>query len=227
MWYNRVRVGFRLETGNVCILHYRETGVNVAETADTRKETRLEVLLLLLMGIVILLMVTIVGLFLRMNQLQREVLAAVVPLRVEAIRRDSRGLEVGMQAPNFTLPDAAGQMVSLDDFAGQRVLLAFSSTHCPACTEMYPHLRAFSESREHVQVVMISQGSAEENRQLVEEQGFAFPVLPLSVWDDEARVDYQVPGTPFFYVIDGEGVVINRGFANTLGQLKELAQAVH
>jgi methylamine dehydrogenase accessory protein MauD len=196
----------------------------VAETADTQKETRLEVLLLLLMGIVILLMVAIIGLFIRMNQLQSQVLAAMGSFQAGAIGQEM-GLEIGTQAPDFTLPDTAGQMVSLDDFAGQRVLLAFSSTHCRACTEMYPHLRAFSESREDVQIVLISQGSAEENRQLVEEQGFAFPVLPVSGWNDPVMEDYQVPGTPFFYVIDGEGVVINRGFANTLEQLKELVQA--
>lgn len=90
---------------------------------------------------------------------------------------------------------------------------------------MYPHLRAFSENRPDVQVVMISQGSAEENQQLVEAQGFAFPVLPVSGLDDEVMVDYQVPGTPFFYVIDGEGAIVNKGFANPLEQLKELVQA--
>ncbi len=195
----------------------------MAETADTQKETRLEVLLLLLMGIVILLMVAIIGLFLRMNQLQSQVLAALMPLQGGAIGQEM-GLEIGTQAPDFTLPDTAGQMVSLDDFAGQRMLLAFSSTHCRACTEMYPHLRAFSENRPDVQVVMISQGSAENNQQLVQAQGFAFPVLPLSVWDDEAMVDYQVPGTPFFYVIDGEGVITNANFANTLEQLEALVE---
>jgi len=112
-------------------------------------------------------------------------------------------------------------MVSLDDFAGQRVLLAFSSPRCPACVEMYPHLKAFSEGREDVQVVMISRGSAEENRQLIEEGGFGFPVL---TWDDEVARDYEIPGTPFFYVIDG-GVSINKGFANTLEQLEELVHA--
>ena len=69
---------------------------------------------------------------------------------------------------------------------------------------------------------MISQGSVEENRQLVQDQGFAFPVLPASGWDDTVMVDYQVPGTPFFYVIDEEGLVANADFANTLEQLKAL-----
>ena len=180
-------------------------------------------LLLMLMTIVILLMVAIIGLFLRMNQLQREMLAALAPLQAGAMEQEM-GLEIGTQAPDFTLPDTGGSTISLDDFAGQKVLLAFSSTHCSACEEMYPHLRAFSESREDVQVVMISQSSAGENRQLVEEQGFAFPVLSVSGWDAPVMVDYRVPGTPFFYVINGEGVIANAGFANTLRQLEALVE---
>ncbi|MCK4451710.1 MAG: redoxin domain-containing protein [Anaerolineae bacterium] len=180
-------------------------------------------LLLMLMGIVILLMVAIIGLFLRMNQLQREVLAALAPLQARAMGQEM-GLEVGTEAPDFTLLDTNGSMVSLGGFAEQRVLLAFSSTHCSACKEMYPHLKAFSESREDVQVVMISQGSVEENQRLVQEQGFAFPVLTASGWDDEVMLDYQVPGVPFFYVIDEEGIIANAGFANTLEQLEALVE---
>ena len=180
------------------------------------------VLLLMLMTIVILLMVAIVGLFLRMNQLQREVLVVLASSPMGA--PEERGLGIGTEAPDFALRDTNGAMVSLGDFAGQKVLLAFSSTHCSACKEIYPHLRAFSESREDVQVMMISRGSAEESRQLVQAQGFAFPVLPVLDWDAPVMLDYQVPGTPFFYVIDGEGVIANAGFANTLGQLEALVE---
>jgi peroxiredoxin len=130
------------------------------------------------MGIVLLLMIGIAGLFVKMTQLQREVLT----------------------------------------------VLAFSSPHCSACTEMYSHLRVFSERREDVQIVMVSQGSAEGNRQLIQEQGFVFPVLPASGWDDEVIVDYKVSGIPFFYVIDGEGIIVNAGFANRLKQLEGLVE---
>jgi methylamine dehydrogenase accessory protein MauD len=197
----------------------------VAETGDTQKEPRLEVLLLMLMGIVILLMVAIVGLFLRMNQLQREVVAALAPLRIEATGQETAQettLKIGTPAPAFTLPDVMNQTVRLSDFAGQRVLLVFFSTRCPACAELSPNLKLFSESREDVRVVMISLGSSEEKRQLIEEQGFGFPVL---TWDDAVARDYKVPGTPFFYVIDGEGVIVNKGFANSLKQLEELVEA--
>lgn len=181
------------------------------------------VLLLMLMGIVILLMVAIVGLFLRMNQLQREILTALAPLQAEAMEQEM-GLEIGAQAPDFALPDTNGAMVSLGDYAGQKVLLAFSSTHCSACKEVYPHLSVFSESQQDVHVVMISPGPAEENQQLVQAQDFAFPVLPVSGWNDEVMLDYQVPGVPFFYVVDGEGIIANGGFANTLEQLEALVE---
>ncbi|MCX7681934.1 MAG: hypothetical protein N2508_08255, partial [Anaerolineae bacterium] len=86
---------------------------------------------------------------------------------------------------------------------------------------MYPHLRAFSAAHREVQVVMVSRGSAEENRRMAEEQGFDFPVL---VWDDATAREYAVPGTPFFYVVDEAGGTVNRGFGNTPAQLEALVQ---
>ncbi|MBC8492771.1 MAG: TlpA family protein disulfide reductase [Chloroflexi bacterium] len=194
-------------------------GGTVAETADTRKETRLEVLLLLLMGIVILLMVAIIGPFIRMNQLQSQVLAATGSFQAMGV---PEGLEIATEAPDFSLPDIEGRMVSLKDFAGKQVMVVFSSVHCPACVELLPELKEFSEKHPaEVQVVMISRGTGEENRRLVEGESLNFPVL---AWDDTVARDYRVQGTPFFYVIDGEGVITNKGFANTLLQLEALVE---
>ena len=44
-------------------------------------------------------------------------------------------LEVGMKAPAFTLPDKDGNMVSLSDFAGKKVVLYFyPRDNTPGCT---------------------------------------------------------------------------------------------
>ncbi len=51
-----------------------------------------------------------------MEQLQREVLAALEPLRQA---QSPSGLSPGMRAPAFTLPDLSGQSVSLEAFAGR------------------------------------------------------------------------------------------------------------
>ena len=42
-------------------------------------------------------------------------------------------ISVGAPAPDFTLPDTAGQPVSLRDFAGKAVLLTFWSCHTDTC----------------------------------------------------------------------------------------------
>ena len=44
-------------------------------------------------------------------------------------------LEVGMKAPNFTLPDKNGNRVSLSDFLGKKVVLYFyPKDNTPGCT---------------------------------------------------------------------------------------------
>lgn len=181
-------------------------------------DRRANTLLLMLMAIIILLMIAIAGLFLRMNQLQGQVLAALSSESVGVPAQDV-GLPSGTAAPDFTSPDLTGKSVSPKDFAGKPVLLAFSSTTCPACQKTYPHLKAFSEARRDIQVMMISRGTADENRQLAAAQGFSFPVL---AWDDAVAQRYHAPGTPFFVVLDEQGVITASGFANTQVELDRL-----
>lgn len=47
--------------------------------------------------------------------------------------------------------------------------------------------------------------------------------FPILMWEDAVARDYQVPGTPFFYVIDRDAMIANTGFAGTLDQLEVLA----
>jgi methylamine dehydrogenase accessory protein MauD len=182
-------------------------------------QSRTETLLLMLMGVVILLMIANVGLFLRMNQLQREVLAALQPLQAMSSRPE--GLEIGTQSPDFVLPDIEGHQVSVRDFAGQKVLLGFLSPRCPACAGLFPALGEFAKEREEVRLVVVFLGPREEVQRVVEEEGFVFPVL---MGDEEVGKVYQVPGTPFFYLLNERGFIANKGGANTLEHLERLVE---
>lgn len=208
----------------------------MTETTNTRHETRLETLLMMLMGIVILLMVAIIGLFVRMNQVQKAVLEAAAPLKAVAQAQSEwfdqsasaqlpKGLEIGTLAPTFTLTNTLGAPVSLADFAGQSVLLVFSSTHCQACSAMYPELSKFSAARKDVQVLMISIGTVQEAQQMAQAQGLTFSVLPVSDWEHPLVREYQVSSVPFFYVIDGKGQVVRSGIANTQEQIAALVKS--
>jgi methylamine dehydrogenase accessory protein MauD len=184
------------------------------------------VLLVTLMGIVILLMIAITGLFIRMNQLQNEVITALASSSETVIGNGEEGLKSGVQAPDFTLKTVEDEAVSLKDFSGHWVLLAFTSTTCPHCTAMYPHLKAFSESRRDVQVVMVSKGTVEENRKIIQEQDLRFPVLTLEDSQMKIATDFKVPGTPFFFVLDKQSVIRKTAYANTLDQLKALVESI-
>src|SRR5438477_9035445 len=50
------------------------------------------------------------------------------------------GLKPGKKAPDFTLPSITGTEVSLHDFGGRRILLAFTQTGCGSCARILPEL---------------------------------------------------------------------------------------
>jgi peroxiredoxin len=168
------------------------------------------------MGIIILLMIAIVGMFIRMNQLQNAILVALQPFQTTGT---TAGLEIGVEAPRFELADTDGNQVSLEDFAGQKVLLGFMSLRCRACGPLYADLADLAETEQSVQFIVVSEGSLKENRRLVQQQALVFPVL---VWDELVAAQYELPGTPFFYLVDEDGVIVERGVATTLGQVEEL-----
>src|SRR5260370_19157435 len=71
-----------------------------------------------------------------------EQLEATTPKR---LGRD--GLKPGKRAPDFTLPSASGQEVSLHEFAGRKVLLVFTQSGCSPCKKIVPELNRLAAGR--------------------------------------------------------------------------------
>lgn len=181
------------------------------------QSSRIEKLLLILMGVVITLMMMNIGLFLRMNQLQSQVIQSLAP--IQGAFNPPEGLVAGVQAPPFHLTDTEGQSVSRTGYDGESLLLVFSSTTCPACQDKYSMLKAFNERHPNFAFLMISEGSVEANQAMVQEQGFEFPVLN---WQDEVAEAYQVPGTPHFYLIE-DGIVTYSGFIASVDEMERIS----
>ena len=129
-------------------------------------------------------------------------------------------LEVGMRAPDFTLPDKDGRMVSLSDFAGKRVVLYFyPRDNTPGCTRQACAFAAAYEAFKSMDAVVIgvSKDSVASHQKFAEKYGLPFVLLSdpeltaiqaYGVWQEQknyGKVSMGVVRTT--YVIDPEGVI--------------------
>ncbi len=119
-------------------------------------------------------------------------------------------LSAGDPAPRFTLKDIDGNVVSLDQFRGRTVVLAFWSTWCSRCEEELTFLRDTFGGRRDVAVILVNQDSeksvpAERVRAYREKLGITFPILideGLSLWEH-----YGINALPTSVVIGRNGLI--------------------
>ena len=130
-------------------------------------------------------------------------------------------LEINTKAPEFTLPDQNGEMRSLSDYKGQKVILYFypkdmtSGCTKQACAfgDLYP------QCREKGAVVLgVSKDSVASHKKFEEKYGLPFTLLSdtektviqaYDVWKEKklyGKVSMGVVRTT--YLIDEEGTII-------------------
>lgn len=116
------------------------------------------------------------------------------------------GAPTGSVGMNFDLPSTAGEMYSLTQFKGQRVLLIFISPDCPESLAMLPALTQFPAVAQPGQprIVVISAGEMDRNRQLVEHYQIQVPVLVQE--RNDVSLLYFINATPMAYLLDANGV---------------------
>ena len=89
-------------------------------------------------------------------------------------------LETGMKAPEFTLPDKNGDMVSLSDFLGKKVVLYFyPRDNTPGCTRQACAFAARFDAfaQKNAVVVGVSKDGAASHRRFAEKYGLPFLLL--------------------------------------------------
>lgn len=120
-------------------------------------------------------------------------------------RINRNGLAPGTPAPGFRLPRIDGGELSLEEYAGRRVLLVFSDPACGPCMQLAPRLEQLSRQTTDVNVIMVSRGDAEANRRKAAEHQLTFPIVLQQHW--EISRQYAKFATPVAYLIDERGVI--------------------
>ena len=130
-------------------------------------------------------------------------------------------LETGTKAPAFTLPDQNGQMRSLEEYRGRKVVLYFYSKDMTSgCTkqacafgELYPQFR-----EKGAVVLGVSKDSVSSHKKFEEKYGLPFTLLAdpelevikaYDVWKEKknyGKVSMGVVRTT--YLIDENGIIV-------------------
>ena len=131
-------------------------------------------------------------------------------------------LEIGTKAPDFTLPDQNGEMRSLYDYRGKKVILYFYSKDMTSgCTkqacgfaELYPHFK-----EKNAVILGVSKDTAASHKKFEEKYGLPFTLLSdveksvimaYDVWKEKkasGKVSMGVVRTT--YLIDENGVIVS------------------
>ncbi|MCR4951802.1 MAG: thioredoxin-dependent thiol peroxidase [Solobacterium sp.] len=135
-------------------------------------------------------------------------------------------LEIGTIAPEFTLPDQNGEMRSLSDYRGQKVILYFypkdmtSGCTKQACGfgELYPQFR-----EKGAVVLGVSRDSVASHKKFEEKYGLPFTLLSdpeknvhqaYDVWKEKMNYGKVTMGViRTTYLIDEEGRIV-KAFGN-------------
>lgn len=119
-------------------------------------------------------------------------------------------LEVGGEAPAWTLPSSAGGNVSLQELRGKVVLLDFWATWCGPCAMAMPIIQKLHDKYKGQPVAVYGVNCLERNPKsdpagFMRGRGFTYPTLLKA--DRVARA-YQISAVPSFYLIAPDGRIL-------------------
>ena len=139
-----------------------------------------------------------------------EVKSSTYSNTLKAILDDLGKTAIGAKAPKFSLPNADGKKVSLDDFKGKIVLIDFWSPMCVYCRLENPHMIDLyklykDEGFEIIGVNVEGNEDLDIWKMVIEEDKLSWTQLLDKVGVADV---YKVSNTPYNVLIDADGLII-------------------
>ncbi|MFT5170718.1 MAG: peroxiredoxin [Candidatus Marinamargulisbacteria bacterium] len=140
---------------------------------------------------------------------------------------NSRRFDLKM-APDFTLPNAKGEAISLSGFKGKHVVLEWTNHQCPFVKKHYgsKNMQDLQKTYTQKDVIWLSIVSSAPGRQghvtgplaaeLTTKRGAA-PSHVLLDSDGSVGKLYQAKTTPHIFIIDKEGQLVYQGAIDSIG----------
>ena len=119
----------------------------------------------------------------------------------------------GMSAPDFTAYDLDDQPVSLSQFQGQAIFLYFWASWCGPCISALPDLQNIKQKVAGQPVVFLNLSLDRDEgnwRKAIAKHRIKGIHLRVGGWSSDVAKAYSVGRLPSYYLIDAQGLVVER-----------------
>jgi|BioPla2DNA2_1021312.scaffolds.fasta_scaffold06286_3 thiol-disulfide isomerase/thioredoxin len=147
-----------------------------------------------------------------------------IPGETERKAMSMQKLKKGSVAPELSGFDRFGKKISLSDYKGKTVLLMFWESSCPHCRKAIPYVLELLKSKPNIVVLSFSIDTNEQKwiGGILEEQLPEPSISDLKGFDGQNAINWYLWGTPAFFVINPEGIIIAKPL--TLKALEEVLE---
>jgi peroxiredoxin len=132
--------------------------------------------------------------------------------------------EVGDMAPDITLADTTGKMVSLSQYRGKVILLDFWASWCGPCRRENPNVvkiyNQYKDKGFFVFGVSLDQDGKRWKEAIVKDNLTWAHISDLKGWQSYGAQLYQVKGIPQTYLIDESGKILAKNLRGVDLELK-------
>ena len=120
------------------------------------------------------------------------------------------GIQVGMQAPDFTLRTLTGERFNLHEQRGKPVFLNFWGTWCPPCVAEMPEMQKLQNTMaDSIQIVGIGvKESRSQELRFITQYGYTWTFV-LDTAQDVVRT-YEVSAYPTSLFLDAKGEIVRK-----------------
>ncbi len=119
-------------------------------------------------------------------------------------------VNIGDQAPMFSLPDEKGKMVSLSDFKDKYIVLEFWGTWCGYCVKDIPTMKEYYKKyNSKVEFVSIACRDSEKRwKEAIEK--YRMNWVNLLNGDEKLPITYGIQGYPTKIIVNPEGLIMGK-----------------